>query len=172
MFGSIGATLAASPEAQARAVGGDRQVADALSWFKASLTYVLRAKVADQPILASWAALLDYLRVTMAFKSTEQVRVLHLNTRNALTRDEVMNEGSIDEATVYVREILRRAIEIGSASIILVHNHPSGDPAPSQADIQITRRLGEAGKRVGISLLDHLIVTTGGHSSFRAMGLL
>ena len=108
----------------------------------------------------------------MAFKSTEQVRVLHLNTRNVLMRDEVMNEGSIDEATVHVREVLRRALEIGSASIILVHNHPSGDPTPSQADIQVTRRLDEGGARVGILLLDHVIVTAGGHSSLRTMGLL
>lgn len=155
-----------------RVAGGDRQVAVALTSFNALLAYVLHAEVAARPILGSWAALLDYLRVVMAFKTTEQVRVLHLNTRNVLMRDEVMNEGSIDEATVHVREVLRRALEIGSASIILVHNHPSGDPTPSQADIQLTRRLDEGGARVGILLLDHVIVTANGHSSLRTMGLL
>jgi DNA repair protein RadC len=98
--------------------------------------------------------------------------VLHLNARNMLVRDEVMSDGSIDEAALYVREVIRRAIDLGSAAIILVHNHPSGDPAPSRADIDITRRVAEAGKRLGIALHDHIIIAGSGHSSLRAMGLL
>jgi DNA repair protein RadC len=95
-----------------------------------------------------------------------------MNTRNMLIRDEVMNEGSVDEAPVYVREVIRRAIDLGSAAIILVHNHPSGDPSPSRADIDITRKVVEAGKRLGISVHDHIIIGASGHSSLRAMGLL
>ncbi len=89
-----------------------------------------------------------------------------------LIRDEVMSEGSIDQAAVYVREVIRRAIDLGSASIILVHNHPSGDPSPSRADIEITRTIAEAGKRLGVAVHDHIVIGTAGHVSLRAQGLI
>lgn len=108
----------------------------------------------------------------MAHHAIERVRVLHLNARNMLIRDELMNEGSVDEAPVYVREVVRRAIDLGSAAIILVHNHPSGDPSPSRADIEITRQIAEAGKRLGIAVHDHIIIGTDGHTSLRAQGLI
>ncbi|MET3759969.1 DNA repair protein RadC [Sphingomonas sp. UYEF23] len=100
------------------------------------------------------------------------MRELWLNTRNMLIRDEVMSDGSIDEAAVYVREVIRRAIDLGSSAIILVHNHPSGDPSPSRADIDVTRKVAEAGRRLNITLHDHIIIGANGHSSLRAMGLL
>jgi DNA repair protein RadC len=128
--------------------------------------------VLEQPVLSSWQALLDYLRADMAHMTTERVRVLHLNSRNMLIRDEVMAEGSIDQAAVHVREVIRRAIDLGSASIILVHNHPSGDPAPSRADIALTRDIADAGKRLGIGVHDHVIIGAKGHSSMRSMGLI
>jgi DNA repair protein RadC len=108
----------------------------------------------------------------MAHMLTERVRVLHLNSRNNLIRDEVAAEGSIDQAAVSVREIIRRAIDLGSASIILVHNHPSGDPQPSRADIRLTQDIVSAGKPLGILVHDHVIIGAKGHSSMRAMGLL
>jgi DNA repair protein RadC len=150
---------------------GETSVA-ALKAAHAAALRLLRAEVAERPILANWQALLDYLRADMAHHAIERVRVLHLNARNMLIRDELMNEGSIDEAPVYVREVIRRAIDLGSAAIILVHNHPSGDPSPSRADIDITRQVAEAGKRLGIAVHDHIIMGAEGHVSLRAQGLI
>ncbi len=116
--------------------------------------------------------MLDYLRADLASITVERVRVLHLNSRNMLIRDELMAEGSIDQAVVHVREVIRRAIDFGSAAIILVHNHPSGDPAPSRADIQLTKQIVEAGRVLGISVHDHIIIGANGHSSMRSSGLL
>ncbi|MDQ2879320.1 MAG: DNA repair protein RadC [Pseudomonadota bacterium] len=171
-FGGIGGLLSAEPEAIARVPGmGDTSVA-ALQIVRAAALRLLRAEVAAKPVLANWQALLDYLRASMAHRGNEQVRVLHLNTRNMLIRDEVMSEGSIDEAALHVREVIRRAIDLGSAAIILVHNHPSGDPAPSRADIDLTRNVIEAGKRLNIAVHDHVIIGAQGHSSLRALGLM
>ncbi len=104
--------------------------------------------------------------------SVERVRVLHLNSKNMLIRDELVSEGSVDQSAIYIREVIRRALELGSAAIILVHNHPSGDTQPSRADIAVTRDIVETGKRLGISVHDHVIIGVKGHSSMRALGLL
>ncbi|GAA0320930.1 DNA repair protein RadC [Sphingomonas oligophenolica] len=171
-FGGIGGLLSADGEALARVKGmGETSIA-AIKIAHAAAIRLLRAEVAERPVLSNWQALLDYLRADMAHHANERVRVLHLNTRNMLIRDELMSEGSIDEAALYVREVIRRAIDLGSAAIILVHNHPSGDPSPSRADIEVTRNMAEAGKRMGIAVHDHIIMGTSGHSSLRAMGLL
>jgi len=171
-FGGIGGLLSADGEALARVKGmGETSIA-ALKIAHAAAIRLLRAEVAERPVLSNWQALLDYLRADMAHHANERVRVLHLNTRNMLIRDELMSEGSIDEAALYVREVIRRAIDLGSAAIILVHNHPSGDPSPSRADIDVTRNMAEAGKRMGIAVHDHIIMGTSGHSSLRAMGLI
>jgi DNA repair protein RadC len=124
------------------------------------------------PILASWQALLDYLRADMAHLTTERVRVLYLNSKNQMMRDEIAGEGSIDQAPIYVREVIRRAIDLGAAAIILVHNHPSGDCAPSRQDIALTREIMDAGKKLGISVHDHVIIGKDGHSSMRSAGLI
>ena len=171
-FGGIGGLFSADAEALMRVPGMGETTAAAIKIVQASALRLLRVEASAQPVLASWQALLDYLHADMGHRGTERVRVLHLNTRNMLIRDEVMSDGSIDEAALYVREVIRRAIDLGSAGIILVHNHPSGDPAPSRADIDITRKVSEAGKRLGISLHDHIIIGASGHSSLRAMGLL
>ncbi|OYW24131.1 MAG: hypothetical protein B7Z43_00665 [Sphingomonas sp. 12-62-6] len=144
----------------------------AIKIAQAAALRLLRAKVAEQPVLSNWQALIDYLQADMAHHVIERVRVLHLNTRNMLIRDELVSEGSIDEAAVHVREVIRRAIDLGSAAIILVHNHPSGDPSPSRADIDLTRQIAEAGKRLGITVHDHLIIGATGHVSLRAQGLI
>lgn len=171
-FGGIGGLLTAEPEALSRVPGmGETSIA-AIKIAHAAAIRLVKAEIAERPVLANWQALLDYLRADMAHHPIERVRVLHLNTRNMLIRDELMSEGSIDQAAVHVREVIRRAIDFGSAAIILVHNHPSGDPAPSRADIDLTRNIMEAGKRLNIAVHDHIIIGTSGHASLRAMGLI
>lgn len=171
-FGGIGGLLTADADALARFPGMRDTSVAALKVAHGAALRLLRAEVSERPVLANWQALLDYLRADMAHHSIERFRVLHLNARNMLIRDEVMSEGSIDEAAVYVREVVRRAIDLGSAAVILVHNHPSGDPSPSRADIEITRNVAEAGKRLGVVVHDHIIIGADGHSSLRAQGLI
>ena len=140
-FGGIGGLLSADGEALGRIPGmGETSIA-AIKIAHAAALRLLHAEVKERPVLGNWQALLDYLRADMAHHAIERVRVLHLNTRNMLIRDELMSEGSIDEAAFYVREVIRRAIDLGSAAVILVHNHPSGDPTPSRADIEVTRNM-------------------------------
>lgn len=171
-FGGIGALLTAEPEAMMRVDGMGDAAAAAIRIAQGSALRLLHAQVADRPMLANWQALLDYLRADMAHRGVELFRVLHLNTRNILIRDEIMNQGTVDQAPVHVREVIRRALELQSAAIILVHNHPSGDPAPSRADIEITRRIVDAGKPLNIAVHDHLIIGAHGHASLRALGLI
>ncbi|MDG2535407.1 DNA repair protein RadC [Sphingomonas sp. HITSZ_GF] len=171
-FGGIAGLLTADAEALARVKGmGETSVA-ALKAAHAAALRLLRAEVAERPVLANWQALLDYLRADMAHHATERFRVLHLNSKNMLIRDELMSEGTIDEAAVYVREVIARALELKSAALILVHNHPSGDPSPSRADIEITRQIVAAGKGLGIGVHDHLILGRDGHASLRGQGLI
>lgn len=171
-FGGIGGLLTADAEAIMRSGGVGESTAAALKMVQAAALRMLKSEVKEQPILASWQALLDYLRLDMAHLTIERVRVLHLNSKNMLIRDEVMAEGTIDQAAIQTREVIRRAIDLGSAAIILVHNHPSGDPAPSRADIALTRDIADAGKKLGISVHDHVIIGGNGHASLRAMGLI
>ena len=171
-FSGIGGLMTADWQAIARVPGmGDTSIA-AIKIVHATLLRMLRNEVAERPVLASWQALLDYLRADMAYLPVERVRVLHLNSRNMLIRDEHMGDGSIDQAAIYTREVIRRAIDLGSSALILVHNHPSGSPEPSRQDIEITRQIAEAGKRLNIAVHDHIIIGSQGHSSLRAMGLL
>jgi len=171
-FGSLGGVLTAEWDALAQMPGlSDTSIA-ALKIAQAASLRLLRGEVAQRPVLSSWQALLDYLRADMAYLPVERVRVLHLNARNMLIRDDHMGDGSIDQAAIYVREVVKRSVELGSTSLILVHNHPSGSPEPSRQDIAITRQIIEALKPLGISVHDHLIMGTDGHHSMRAMGLL
>jgi DNA repair protein RadC len=143
-----------------------------LSDVGATFRQTLRFDTAQAPLLSHSQALVDYLRLRMAHATSEQFRVLFLNTGHWLIRDEIMSHGSITETTVYPREIIKRALELGAAAIILVHNHPSGDSEPSQADIRMTRKISEAARCMDMSVCDHIIVAKGGWSSFRALGLL
>ncbi|MHA6766388.1 RadC family protein [Sphingobium ummariense] len=171
-FGGIGGLVTAEWDAIGRVPGmGDTSIA-AIKIVQATMLRMLRNTVAERPVLGSWQALLDYLRADMAWLGIERVRVLHLNSRNMLIRDETMSEGSVDEAAIYTREVIRRAMDLGSAALILVHNHPSGSVDPSRQDIDITRQIAEAGKRLGITVHDHVIIGAQGHSSMRALGLL
>jgi len=171
-FGGIPALVNADPAEIARVDGaGDASIA-ALKIAHAVAIRLLKIEAEAKPVLGNWQALLDYLRASMAHHGNEQFRVLHLNTRNMLIRDETMGKGSIDEAPVYVREVIRRAMDLKSAAIILVHNHPSGDPSPSRADIDMTRSVIDAGKRLGIAVHDHIIIGMKGFTSLRGQGLI
>jgi len=171
-FGGFGGLLAADAATIGR-VGevGEGPVA-ALKIVKAAAVRLLEQEIKERPVLGSWQALLDYLRADMAHEPIERVRVLFLNARNVLIANETMWEGSVDEAAVYIREIMRRALDLHATAIIVVHNHPSGDPAPSRQDIALTRDLAEAGRHLKISLHDHLIIGASGESSLRSMGLI
>ena len=170
-FGGIGGLLTADAGALARA-GLTEGAAAAIRIAEAAALRLLKAEVTNRPVLGSWQALLDYLHADMAHLAVERVRILHLNSKNVLIADERMSEGSVDEAAVYVREVIKRALELGATAIIIVHNHPSGDPAPSRQDIQLTREIVEAGRPLKIAVHDHLIIGAGGHVSLRAQGLI
>lgn len=171
-FGSLPAVLAAAPDRVAATTRGDADAAAAIACLEQAISHVLLFRAAERPLLSNWQQLLDYLRAAMAYRTNECFRVLHLDVRNTLIRDEVVSEGTIDQAAVYVREIVKRALEVGSAAIILVHNHPSGDTTPSAADRQITKRIIDAGRPLGVAVHDHLIIGAANHFSMRAHGLL
>jgi DNA repair protein RadC len=171
-FGGIGGLFSADAQAIARLGGVSEGAAAAIKIAQAAALRLLESKATERPVLSSWQALLDYLRADMAFNPVERVRVLYLNAKNMLIRNEPVSEGSVDEAAVYVREVIRRALELHATAIILVHNHPSGDPQPSQQDIRLTREIVAAGRPLGISVHDHVIVGANGHSSLRGMGLI
>jgi DNA repair protein RadC len=171
-FGGFGALLTADGEALVRIGGLSEGAAAALKIAQASALRLLRAEVMDRPVLGSWQALLDYLQADMAHEAIERVRVLFLNSRNMLIRDEAMWEGSVDESAVYIREVMRRALDCHATALIIVHNHPSGDPSPSQQDIRLTRDLIEAGRHLRINIHDHIIIGRKGHSSLRALGVI
>jgi DNA repair protein RadC len=171
-FGGFGGLLAADAEAIAQMGELSERAVAAIKIVQAAALRLLKSEIAERPVLGSWQALLDYLHADMAHNPVERVRVLFLNSRNMLIRDELMSEGSVDEAAVYVREIIRRALDCHATALIIVHNHPSGDPAPSQQDIKLTRDIVEAGRHLRIGVHDHVIIGTKGHSSLRAMGLI
>lgn len=171
-FGSLTQLVSADPESLRRVDGlGDSGIA-ALKIVQATGLRMLKGEFRDRPILSSWDALLDWLRADMGPIDIERVRVLYLNARNMLIRDELASEGSIDQSAIYVREVVKRALELGASAIILVHNHPSGSPEPSRQDIAITREIAEAAGRLGVALHDHIIIGGSDYRSFRAMGLL
>jgi DNA repair protein RadC len=171
-FGSFGALLTADGETIMRVGEVTENVAAALKIAQATALRLLESEARSRPVLSSWQALLDYLRADMAHEAVERVRVLYLNSKNMLIRNEPLSEGSVDEAAVYIREVIRRALDNGATALIIVHNHPSGDPTPSQQDIRLTRDLVEAARHLKIAVHDHIIVGASGHSSMRALGLI
>ena len=170
-FGGVGPLLSASAETLERE-GLSESVAGALKIAQATALRLLESRTEATPILSSWDALCDYLHAAMAHSRTEQVRVLFLNAKNMLIANEAMWTGSVDEASVHVREIIARAIQLGATALIIVHNHPSGDPTPSSQDIRITQDLVEAARHMKIAVHDHVIIGASGRSSMRAMGLI
>jgi len=170
-FGGIGPLLGASAETLKREGLSDATVA-ALKIAEATALRMLETRIEGQPVLSSWDALGDYLHATMAHRRTEEVRILFLNAKNMLLANEALWQGSVDEASVHVREVIARAIALGATAIIIVHNHPSGDPTPSTQDIRLTRDLVEAGRHMKVTVHDHVIVGAQGRTSMRAQGLI
>lgn len=176
-FGSLWAVLMAPPEKlRGFAAGGvglstDRGIAVVRAVGAAALR-AMKQEVMNRPVLASWQAVLDYCTAAMAHEPTEQFRLLFLDRKNVLIADEVQQRGTVDHTPVYPREVVRRALDLGASSLILVHNHPSGDPTPSRADIDMTREINRAADSMGIVVHDHLIIGKGRHASFKALRLL
>jgi DNA repair protein RadC len=171
-FGSLAQVLNAEPRVLAEVDGMGEVSAAALKIVALAARRMARSEIQGKPVIASWQALLDYLAIDMAHLNKERVRVLYLNSQNRLILDELAAEGTIDEAAIHPREIIHRALEIGAGALILVHNHPSGSPEPSRADIQITNRIAEAGRLLGVTVHDHVIVGREGHVSLKAKGLV
>jgi DNA repair protein RadC len=168
---SLGGVLSASVEELRTVAGvGEAAALDLKLLYEATLR-LGRESVGKRTVISSWSALLGYVRVALANEPREQFRVLFLDKKNQLIADEVMNRGTVDHAPVYPREVMRRALELSSSSVILVHNHPSGDPTPSRADIDMTQQIVEAGRSLRISVHDHLVVGREGVASFKALGL-
>lgn len=170
-FGGIGQLLGADAATLKREGLSDAAIA-ALKIAEATALRLLESRFEQRPILSSWDALGDYLQAAMAHSPIEEVRVLFLNAKNMLLANEAMWRGSVDEAAVHVREVISRAIALGATAIIIVHNHPSGDPSPSSQDIRLTKELIEAGRHMRVTVHDHVIVGSQGRSSMKALGLI
>jgi DNA repair protein RadC len=171
-FGSF-AEVVAAPPARLREVKGlgDAAVTE-LKVVHAAASRLARGQVKKRPLLSSWSSVLDYCRTAQAFAEKEQFRVLFLDKRNQLIVDELQQTGTVDHTPVYPREVVKRALELSATALILVHNHPSGDPTPSRADIQMTQAIIEIAKPLGISVHDHIIVGKEGHASFKGLRLI
>ncbi|MEA3060371.1 MAG: repair protein RadC [Sphingomonadales bacterium] len=164
--------LAAGPEGQARILGRNVAALRHLEIVREAMGHALRCDAFAGPLLGDSEALLSYLTFDMAHLPTERLRILYLNASNRLLADEVATEGSVNAARVVPRAIMRRALDLGATALILVHNHPSGDPTPSRDDVEATRRIAAAADALDICIHDHVIVGGGGWSSFRGLGLL
>ncbi|MDZ4274425.1 MAG: DNA repair protein RadC [Erythrobacter sp.] len=171
-FGSLAGVLNADPKALQRVKGVGEASAAAIKSVSIAARRMTRGEIIKKPVLGSWQALIDYLTTDMAHLTVERVRILYLDTKNRLIEDHHLGDGSIDEAAIHPREVIRRAMDLGAAAMILVHNHPSGSPEPSRADIQITQRIAEAGRLLGVTVHDHVIIGREGHTSLRAKGLI
>jgi len=171
-FGSFGEVVSA-PRQRLREIEGlgDAAIAE-IKIVQAAANRLARGAVKKRTVLSSWSAVLDYCRTTMAFADKEQFRVLFLDKRNQVIADELQQTGTVDHTPVYPREVVKRALELSATAIILAHNHPSGDPTPSRADIQMTQSIVEIAKPLGISVHDHIIVGKEGHTSFKGLKLI
>jgi DNA repair protein RadC len=171
-FGTFAEVLNAPEELLREVPGiGDAAITE-LKLVRAASFRLMRGEVLERPVLSSWSQVLDYCRASMGFEAREQFRILFLDKRNQIIADEVQQRGTVDHTPVYVREVVKRALELSSTAIVLVHNHPSGDPTPSRADIEMTEQIVAAAKPLGILVHDHIIVGKQGHASFRGLGLI
>jgi DNA repair protein RadC len=171
-FGSFADVITAPVEALTAVPGVKLATATGLKVVREAAIRLARAPVIDRPVLSGWDALLDYCRTAMATLPQEQFRLLFLDRKNGLICDEVQQTGTVDHTPLYPREVVKRALELHASALIMVHNHPSGDPKPSKADIEMTRMVRDALGAVGIGLHDHLVIGRKGHVSFKAAGLL
>jgi DNA repair protein RadC len=170
-FGGLAGVLGAPERELAQCPGIGTTVAADLHMAQELAIRLARAEASKRPVISSWSALIAYVRVSLAQERREQFRVIFLDRRNQLQSDELLGHGTVDHAPVYPREIMRRALELASSSLILVHNHPSGDPTPSPADIAMTREIVDAGRPLKITVHDHIVVGRDGVASLKALGL-
>jgi DNA repair protein RadC len=171
-FGSFAETVAVAPARLAEIKGMGQAAITELKVVQAAASRLARGQVQKRRALSSWSSVLDYCRTAQAFADKEQFRVLFLDKRNQLIADEVQQTGTVDHTPVYPREVVKRALELSATALILVHNHPSGDPTPSQADIQMTQSIIGVAKPLGIAVHDHIIVGKEGHASFKGLRLI
>jgi DNA repair protein RadC len=171
-FGTFAEVLAAPPHRLMEIDGVGESVVTDLKIVEAAARRLAKGAVAKRPVLSSWTSVLDYCRAAMAFAEKEQFRLLFLDKRNALIADEVQQSGTVDHTPVYPREVVKRALELSASALILVHNHPSGDPTPSAADVKMTRDIAEIAKPLGIVVHDHIIVGREGHASLKGLRLI
>ena len=171
-FGTLPGVLAAPVGSLQREDGIKETAASLLKLVEAIGIVMAREQVMNQPVMGSWDKVLAYCRASMAQDSIEQFRLLFLDSKNKLIADEVQQRGTVNHTPVYPREVVKRALELGATAIIMVHNHPSGDPAPSKADIEMTKAVADVAGKLGIAVHDHLVVAKSGHASLRSMGLL
>jgi len=171
-FGSLAGALSASPRELAEVPGlGEASIAVIKTVPEAARRLAL-TEISERPVLSSWDSLVAYCHLAMAREKVEQFRLLFLDRKNRLIADELQQRGTVDHTPVYTREVIKRALELGASALILVHNHPSGDPTPSKGDIAMTREVQEAAARLGIAVHDHIVIGRSGHNSFKSLGLL
>lgn len=171
-FGSAAEALTASPKRLREVKGMSASAIIEFQIVAAAAQELIKGGIVKGPLLESWSAVVDYCRARMAFVEREEFRVLFLDKRNVLKTDEVMGTGTVDQAPVYPREVIKRALEVNATALILVHNHPSGDPSPSQADIAMTKQIVMLAKPMGVEVHDHLIVGRHGYASLRKLRLM
>ncbi len=171
-FGSFSEVLSAPPQLLEEIDGlGPTAVTD-LKVILAAAQLFARDQVPDRPVLGSWKSLIDYCHAQMAYETREQFRILFLDKKNKLIADEVQQIGTVDHTPVYPREVIRRTLELSATAIILVHNHPSGDPSPSSADVQMTKSIADIARPLGITVHDHIIIGKSGHASLKGLKLI
>ncbi len=171
-FGGFAETLAAPIDRLVEVKGVSQNVAEELKIVQAAAIKLTQERVLKRPVITSWNDLLSYCRAAMADEKTELFRIMFLDKKNILIADEVQQRGTVDHTPVYPREVVKRALELGASAIILVHNHPSGDPTPSRADVEMTNQIIKAGAALNIRVHDHIIVGHKHHASFKTLGLI
>lgn len=171
-FGDYSGVISAPRERLMAVKGVGHAVVTELKIVEAAAQQLARARVVNRPAISGWQALVDYCRTSMAHAETEQFRILFLDRKNVLIADEAQAKGTVDHVPVYPREVVKRALELNASALILVHNHPSGDPTPSEADIAVTRQIEEAARALSITLHDHLVIGSASEFSFRSAGYL
>ena len=171
-FGSFAEVISAPPARLAEVDGLGEAAITELKIVQAAAHRLAKGQVTKRTALSSWTAVIDYVRAAQAFAEKEQFRILFLDKKNQVIADEVQQEGTVDHTPVYPREVVKRALELSATALILVHNHPSGDPTPSQADVEMTRQVAQVARTLGIQVLDHVIVGKDGHASLKGLKLI
>lgn len=171
-FGSFSEVIAAAPERLRDVDGIGPQIITEIKLIAAAARRLGQSEIQNQPVFSSWDKVIQYCHSVMAYENTEQFRILFLDRKNRLIADEIQQRGTIDHTPVYPREVVKRALELSASGIIVLHNHPSGDPAPSEPDIAMTQQIQETAEKLGIVVHDHVIIARQGHASFKSLGLM